>query len=200
MKRLRLSRVHRLAIATLISISVILTSWLILPGLPTKGESPSQLFDQVWETINDNFFDPNFNGVDWKAMSSKYKPKVLQAQSREERAALINQMLSELKTSHTRFYTPDEPAYYQVLGIFAPRSSDLRQQLKKIFPQSKIEYSGIGIFTKDINGKTFVSAILEGSPAAEAGLKVGDRLVSVENSPFHPIQSFAGKAGQKVTL
>jgi carboxyl-terminal processing protease len=109
-------------------------------------------------------------------------------------------MLSELKTSHTQLYTANEPAYYQALGIFQPRIPDLREQLKKFFPNGKIEYSGIGIFTKDINGKTFVSAILDGSPAAEAQLKVGDQLLSADGRRFHPIQSFAGKAGQTVTL
>jgi carboxyl-terminal processing protease len=113
---------------------------------------------------------------------------------------VINQMLSELKTSHTYFYTPNQPAYYQILGIFAPRSPDFRQQLKKFFPTGKIEYSGIGIFTQDINGKTFVSGVLDGSPADKAGLQVGDQLLSVEGRPFQPIQSFAEKAGQSVTL
>jgi carboxyl-terminal processing protease len=94
-------------------------------------KSHSALFDQVWQTVNNNFYDPNFNGVDWEAMKSKYEPKVTQAQSSEEVAALVNQMLGELKTSHTHFYTPNEPAYYQILGIFAPRSSELQQQLKR---------------------------------------------------------------------
>jgi carboxyl-terminal processing protease len=178
----------------------MLLCWLISPVLPIRAQSASEIFDQVWETVNENFYDPNFNGVDWQAMRSKYQPQVRHAQSSEQVAAVINQMLSELKTSHTQLYTANEPAYYQALGIFQPRIPDLRQQLKKFFPNSKIEYSGIGIFTKDINGKTFVSAILDGSPAAEAQLKVGDQLLSVEGRPFHPIQSFAGKANQNVTL
>jgi carboxyl-terminal processing protease len=178
----------------------MLLCWLISPVLPIRAQSASEIFDQVWETVNENFYDPNFNGVDWQAMRSKYQPQVRHAQSSEQVAAVINRMLSELKTSHTQLYTANEPAYYQALGIFQPRIPDLRQQLKKFFPNGKIEYSGIGIFTKDINGKTFVSAILDGSPAAEAQLKVGDQLLSVEGRPFHPIQSFAGKANQNVTL
>ena len=109
-------------------------------------------------------------------------------------------MLGELKTSHTRLYIPEEPAYYQVLGIFAPRNPDLQQQLKNIFPQGKIEYSGIGIFTKEINGKKFISGVLDGSPAANAGLLAGDRIINVEGRPFKPVQSFEGKAGQNVKM
>lgn len=200
MKTFRLTRDSRLLIITLSSILIMLLCWLISPVLPIRAQSASEIFDQVWETVNENFYDPNFNGVDWQAMRSKYQPQVRHAQSSEQVAAAINQMLSELKTSHTQLYTANEPAYYQALGIFQPRIPDLRQQLKKFFPNGKIEYSGIGIFTQDIHGKTFVSAILDGSPAAEAQLKVGDQLLSVEGRPFHPIQSFAGKANQKVTL
>ncbi|MBW4574741.1 MAG: S41 family peptidase [Aphanothece sp. CMT-3BRIN-NPC111] len=199
MKRIMLRRNNSLVITALISVSFMLLCWLISPVLP-MGAPHSEIFNKVWQTVNDNFYDPNFNGVNWKAMRSKYAPQVTSAQSNVEAAAVINQMLSELKTSHTRFYTPDEPAYYQVLGIFEPRIPNLRKQLQKFFPQGKIEYSGIGIFTKDINGKTFVSAILDGFPAASSGLMVGDQLLGVDNRPFQPIQSFAGKAGQKVKL
>jgi len=133
-------------------------------------------------------------------MREKYKPQAAKAMSSQEFAALINQMLSQLRTSHTRFYTQNEPAYYQILGIFQPRIEDLQPQLKKFFPKGKIEYSGIGIFTKEVNGKTFVSAILDGSPAAKAGLKVGDQLLNVDGRPYEPIQSFVGKAGKTVSL
>src|SRR4028118_912289 len=190
MKKIMLRRNSSLVITALISVSFMLLCWLISPVLP-MGAPHSETFNKVWQTVNENFYDPNFNGVNWKAMRSKYAPQVTSAQSSVEVAAVINQMLSELKTSHTRFYTPDEPAYYQVLGIFEPRIPNLRKQLQKFFPQGKIEYSGIGIFTKDINGKTFVSAILDGFPAASSGLMVGDQLLGVDGRPFQPIQSFA---------
>lgn len=184
-----------LAIAFLIAISLMLAN-----GSPATPTTQQAVFDEVWETVNQFFYDPNFNGVDWQAMRDRYRPLVAQAQSREAAAREINQMLSELNTSHTRFYTSDEPAYYQILGIFAPRDSELQEQLKNVLPEGKIEYTDIGIFTKVIDGKRFVNAILDGSPAAAAGLQVGDQLLSVEGQPFHPVQSFAGKAEQPLTL
>lgn len=200
MKRRVLPKLNRFATATLISLSVLLLMCLTSPLPKTLAKSEVKIFDQVWQTVNENFYDPKFNGVDWKAIQQKYKPQAARTKSSQEIAGVINQMLSELRTSHTHFYIPNEPAYYQLLGIFQARNPEFQKQLKKFFPKGKIEYSGIGTFTKDINGKTFVSGILEGSPAAKTGLKVGDQLLSADNRPYQPIQSFIGKAGQKVTL
>jgi carboxyl-terminal processing protease len=200
MKRLRLTKYISLAIATCITIGAILSQWLISPVIPTPVVSGAAIFEQVWQTVSDRFYDPNFNGVDWKAMRSKYAPQVTNVKSRQEFVAVINLMLSELKTSHTRFYMQDEPGYYQLLGIFTPRDPDLLAELKNQFPQGKIEYTDIGVFTRNINGKTFISSVLDGSPAAEAGLMFGDQILSVDNRPFQPVLSFIGKAGTKVTL
>ncbi|NJR65520.1 MAG: PDZ domain-containing protein [Leptolyngbyaceae cyanobacterium CRU_2_3] len=195
----------KFAIITLTGIAVVLTSWFIsiaysIPASSTPVQQQAALFDQVWQTINDSFYDANFNGVDWPAMRERYKPMISQAQSREAIAHGINQMLSELKTSHTHFYTADEPAYYQLLGIFAPNNTDLLAQLKDTFPEGKIAYSGIGILTEEMEGKTFIKAILEGSPAAIAQLQVGDEILSVEGQPFHPLRSFVGQANHPLTL
>ncbi|BCL35462.1 hypothetical protein [Nostoc sp. MS1] len=113
--------------------------------------------------LNDNFYDPQLNGINWAVIKTKYRPHVERSKSGKEVEILFNQMLSELKTSHTHYYTQDEPAYYQLLGIFYAnaKSTDLPKRLREIFPKGKFEYTGIGLFTKDINGKTFVRSILE---------------------------------------
>ena len=184
----------------ILSISVLILLWLSSPLLAILAKPETQLFEQVWQTVNDNFYDPKFNGVDWQAVKKQYQPQLIKAESSKDVAVVLNQMLSQLQSSHTRFYTQDEPAYYQLLGIFLPHSPDLKKQLKQFFPQGKVEYTDIGLFTKDINGKTFTSSILDDSPAAKAGLKVGDQILSVDGHPYHPIQSFAGKAGQTVKI
>jgi carboxyl-terminal processing protease len=199
MHRHKLTRLKSRTIAALISVLMIGLISLI-PGSSVAEQSSTDLLDEVWQTVNQHFFDPNFNGVDWRAMREQYRSIAAQAESRQQLADVINQMLAELDTSHTRFYTADEPAYYQLLGVFLPRSPELQKQLAQFLPEGKSLYSDIGIFTKTSNGRRFVNAILDGSPAAEAGLMVGDELIEVDGQPFHPIQSFAERADRAVTV
>lgn len=188
-----------LALIALIVLSILLILFPQPQNLLLARESPYlTTLNEVWQEVNDHFFDPNFNGVDWKAKREEYENRLKPAQSLEEASLVINQMLSELKTSHTHFYTQQEPAYYQLLGIF--NRGSFRKELQKIFPNGKLDYTGIGIFTRDINGKTFISGILEGTPAARTGLKVGDEVIAVDGKPYQPIQSFLDKAEQEVKV
>ena len=195
----RLKKISRLFATISISILVfLLLSFLASPARSTFKEAQKfAVFEEVWQTVNDNFFDPKFNGVDWKAVRKKYEPSVKQAKSLDEVSVVINRMLSELNTSHTHFYTKFDTGYYQLLGIFNAGSW---KEIKKFFPDGNLEYTGIGVFTKDINGKTFITAILDGSPAAKAGLKVGDEVLAIDGNKYQPIQSFVDKADKEVEI
>ncbi|MEO0349280.1 MAG: S41 family peptidase [Cyanobacteria bacterium P01_A01_bin.15] len=184
-------RRNHIWLKSLLVVILIGFCFSLLHRLTTPAVSQQRsLFDAVWETVNDNFFDTEFNGLDWVAVGETYRPQVAQVSSTAEKAALINGMLAELKTSHTRLYTADEPAYYQLLGIFYPRIAELKTQLEDTFPDGRLEYAGIGIVTHKKDDKTFVKAVLDGSPAAAAGLQRGDQILGVAGQPFHPIQSF----------
>jgi carboxyl-terminal processing protease len=194
MKTLKIARLNKW-VATFLAMLTIFFSISIYPTVSQTSSPQVEVFEQVWETVNDNFFDPNFNGVDWEQMRTEYAPLAAKTRSTEELAVVINQMLSELKTSHTYFYIQAEPAYYQIAGIFREY---ILKDLKPYLPDGKLEYTGIGIYTEDVDNQTFIKAILEGSAAAKAGLQVGDRILSVDGQPFQPIESFAGKAGETV--
>jgi carboxyl-terminal processing protease len=178
-------------------VIVLLLGWMV-PNL-SQANSYTPVFEEVWQTVNKSFFDPKFNGVDWTALKTTYAPQIQKAKTQAEATDLINQMLGELKVSHTRYYTPDDPAYYQLLGIF-DRDESVRKKRKPFFPKDKVEYTGIGVFTKEVDKQTFISGVLEGSPAQKAGLKVGDRLSRVDGKPFQPVQSFVGKENKPVVV
>jgi carboxyl-terminal processing protease len=108
-------------------------------------------------------------------------------------------MLTKLGASHTHFYTPDDPAFYQLADIFVFALG--RRGLERIFPRGDVSYPGIGLFTEaDSQGRTFVTGAIEGEPAHAAGVLLGDEIVSVNDRPFRPVDSFRGKVGQPVAL
>jgi carboxyl-terminal processing protease len=195
----RLQRLPRQWLTVLLaSVLVLLFCGAIAPVLSRAESSHAKVFEQIWQTVNDNFYDPKFNGVDWQSMRQKYAPQAAQARSPEALAVVVNQMLEELNVSHTRYYTSAEPEYYQLAGIFWQRG--IQRQLKPFLPNGKLEYVGIGAYTRNVDDKTFIRAVLDGSPAARAGLKVGDQLLSVNGKPFQPIQSFAENADRPVKI
>jgi carboxyl-terminal processing protease len=144
---------------------------------------PAQCFDKIWEIVNEGFWDPKFNGVDWEDAGKRYKPKAIAAKDHESFAVVINQMLGELKTSHTRYFTKWDPGYYV---------------LQVVFGKPDAHRNGIGAVTKKIEGHHYVIAVLASSSAEKAGIILGDMLIEVDGRPFHPIRSFENKAGQKL--
>jgi carboxyl-terminal processing protease len=162
----------------------------------TRPEARLAVFDEVWQRVRDYFYDPTLRHLDWSAIGEKYR-RLAAAASDEERSAVINRMLDELAASHTRYYTPDDPAYYQLLDIFA---GPLRRELRRVFPDGQVMYPSIGMFTQRIGDKTFVSGILNGLPAAKAGLQVGDELLAADGTPYHPIRSLTAKVNQEMIL
>jgi carboxyl-terminal processing protease len=155
-------------------------------------------FDQVWETVRDHFFDPHLSGLDWPAVRAHYRPLLLAAPSADARATIINTMLAELHASHTEYMLPDQTAYYQIADIFLnPRRPDMR----RFFPDGEISYPGIAVLTQqDAQGRNFVVGVIDGGPAARAGLLAGDEIIAVDGAAFREVESFRGKVGSSVTL
>ncbi|HEY1885360.1 MAG TPA: S41 family peptidase [Roseiarcus sp.] len=182
----------------------------VLGAWPARAETASQTdeapaasnqanFDQVWELVRDRFYDSHLNGLDWQEERARFRPQAATARSREDGAAVINAMLAKLNASHTHYYTPEDPAYYQLADIFAGALE--HRGLDRVFPRGEVSYPGIGVFTEaDNQSRTFVTGVIEGAPAHGAGVLLGDEIVSVDDRPFHAVDSFRGKVGHSVSL
>ncbi|MBV8797000.1 MAG: PDZ domain-containing protein [Hyphomicrobiales bacterium] len=181
-----------------------------LGAWPVRAETASQPddalaksnqadFDQVWELVRDRFYDPHLNGLDWQEERGRFRPQAASARSREEAAVVINAMLGKLNASHTHYYTPEDPAYYQLADIFAGGLE--HRGLDRLFPRGEVSYPGIGVFTeRDAQGRAFATGVIEGAPAHAAGLLVGDEILSADDRPFRAVESFRGKVGAPVSL
>src|SRR4051794_20602053 len=156
-------------------------------------------FEDVWQTVRDRFYDPRMHGLDWPAVRERYRPEAARAASAEALAGVINGMLSELQASHTHYYTSDEPAYYQLADIFA--GALRRRGLERSFPGGRISYPGIGVLSRmDAEGGSMVTGVINGTPAQQAGLFAGDRIIQADDAPFAPVRLFRDKIGKPVVL
>lgn len=161
-----------------------------------RENADTDVFDEAARIVRNNFYDPKLHGVDWKAAVARHKPSYATADTDQERSDAINALLDELDASHMMHTTRGDPRYYELVDIFR---YGLRRDIRKHFPNG-ISYPGVGIATREIDGATFVTAVLAGFPAAKAGIAVGDEIVSVDDAPFRPVGSFRGKAGSAVKI
>jgi carboxyl-terminal processing protease len=174
---------------------------------PTREEL-GRLFDAVVETTGQEFWDKDrLEAVGWPARAAASRESVVAAGSLEEAARRINALLGALQTSHTALLTPHEVDYYVLLDVFTrgdrgEHGSRRRklQDLAETGARRSGGHAGIGVFTARAEGRDFVDAVLEGSPAARAGLKPGDEIVAVDGAAFHAVRSFRGKIGKEARL
>ena len=174
----RSSRVIERLASLLLSLSLLCLSVVAQPGrLPRIGsaivsaqshkkeslsrEDREEVFEEVWETIYEKYYDPDFNGVDWRAVRIRYRPLVEAATNDDEFYSLIKQMVGELHDAHTRFHTP--------------RERREREQLQATT-------TGISIF--EVEGRPVVTGVDPSSEAALAGVEAGMIVVAIDGVPI----------------
>jgi C-terminal processing protease CtpA/Prc len=84
--------------------------------LPADMES---IFEKVVETFERKLYDPNLNGVNWRAVAGQRKADILASRSAEEFECKINDLISELRVSHAGFYHESKPRAAGKIAISA---------------------------------------------------------------------------------
>jgi C-terminal processing protease CtpA/Prc len=65
-----------------------------------------EVFEQGWEYMRDNFYDPKFHGADWQAIRAEMLPYVSGARTTDEVRRLMRLMVGELNASHLGVSAP----------------------------------------------------------------------------------------------
>lgn len=174
---MRAVRLRKLCLAIVLLVQ-------FLAATVCRAQSPEQYdrrFDKIWTTLRDKFYDPQMHGLDWEQAAVRYRDKAAASPDRPAFQRTVNQMLAELKASHLYYYTADDFDYYFMRQVFLPDQ-----------PAMKVRHIGVMGAASDEGFQ--VQAILEDSPAANAGLQVGDLLVSTDGKqPFTSAGSFRDK-------
>lgn len=114
--------------------------------------------NEIVDLVRDHFMDAG-KAAAWAEKHAGYAAGI---QDREAFRDETRRILAELETSHTQYYLPGDPGYYDLLAIF---ESFLKRD-------SRTDSVGMAL----ANG--FVVRAFAGGPAAQAGLQRGDRIVS----------------------
>ncbi len=141
-----------------------------------------QMFEEGWRIMRDNFYDPDFHGVNWSGIKAKYKDWALKASTKKDFRDMFNLMLGELNASHLGMYGGD------------------REEVQ--FDQTGL----LGIEIEPNSAGVRITRVLKGSPAhrSVSKLEVGDIITAVNGVPINVNQNFYAllnkTANQKVLL
>ena len=117
-----------------------------------QGNEYLSIFEEVWQTVNDSYFDPTFGGLDWKEVHDRYQPYIAAANDDKTFYALTNQMLFELNVSHIGLVPPDEKEWVEPV-----LSAD----------------GSLGIDIRLMDGEAVITSVQPGLPGDQAGLRPG---------------------------
>lgn len=163
-------------------------SLLVCQG-PVKAElepSPKAVLDEAWQIVNREYVDSTFNHIDWQATREELLSK--EYASAEQAYATLRQALEELNDPYTRFLDPN--------------------QFQALTSQTSGEMTGVGMQLREDRETRSIAVVgtLEDSPAMNAGLQPGDRIVAINGTPTNTMsvsdaaELIRGEIGTRVSL
>ena len=116
------------------------------------------VFDDVWETIYERYYDPGLRGVDWEGSRVVFRPAAADAKTTHDFYELLRRMIAPLRDAHTRVFSPEEK-----FDWWNPR------------------FITVGLTVREVQGEPIIVSVEPKSAAADAGVRVGDIVVAVDN-------------------
>jgi C-terminal processing protease CtpA/Prc len=128
------------------------------------NQAKEKVYSRVCGLVARRHFDPGMNGANWEELSKARRDQILRSASDEEFEKHIQDLLAELKTSHT--------------GFRHSKSAKIpgRHAIAATFMRYKFDEEERWMF-QDVH---------EGGPAHAAGLRPGDILLQVRNKELMP--------------
>jgi C-terminal processing protease CtpA/Prc len=132
----------------------------------------------------------------WNKDLADHRASILASTNIVELDTKMNQLIGTLHASHCQFLTRNDETYFFLQSLFhtARKSASENDPVPP-----KMDFTGAVTGGVDCR-PTQVRYVLDGSPAAAAGVRAGDELIAVDGQPYIGQLSFAGKSGQTVTL
>ncbi|MBD5401617.1 S41 family peptidase [bacterium] len=120
--------------------------------------SPQKLYEKNWQTIKNEYYDPNFNHQHWSRWKNRYQGKI---KTEEDAKVAIETMLASLDDPYSRYLTKEE---------FAEQNTSITSKI-----------SGIGVNIANDAGKIRIISVIEDTPAQFADLKPNDVILAIDD-------------------
>ena len=128
------------------------------------NQAKEKVYSRVCELVARKHFDPGMNGANWEELSKARRDQILRSTNDEEFEKQIQDLLAELKTSHTGFRHSKSA---KVPGRHAIAATFMRCNF-------------------DGEERWMFQDVHEGGPAHAGGLRPGDILLQVRNKELKP--------------
>lgn len=119
--------------------------------------SSQKLFDEVWGEVKNNYYDSTMNHQIWNKWKDRYHGKI---KTDEDVKVAVDTMLASLDDPYSRYMTKQE---------YSDQNTSINSKI-----------SGIGVNISTIAGKTQIINVIDGTPAQNANLQVGDIILDID--------------------
>ena len=158
------------------------------------------MFDSIHKIVADKFFDPATAGSGLAG-----RPHTIPTAGRQRsdaRSVRRGRQPDAGPAAHLPYALP-HTGYAAILRTagrlrIVRAYADQIARVREDVPQHEIGYVGIGIDTLVTEEGTFILSVYDGLPADQAGLQVGDRLVSVDGRAVPSDPLVPARDGQDV--
>jgi carboxyl-terminal processing protease len=138
----------------------------------------TELLDKISETVTKRFYGMHLKWIDWPTAVAKHRDEIISAASDEAFELAVFRLLEELKRSH--------------VGFFHVGLSRASSKMALCATYAPFSFAG--------EERWVFQDVHEGGPAALAGIRSGDILVSVEGRIFSPPEHPTFPIGSTVTI
>jgi carboxyl-terminal processing protease len=128
-------------------------------GLSAKDRLAN--FEKIWHSIQDNYYDPGLNGVNWDEVHQRYRPLLETVTTDKEFYKLMERMTGELHDAHTHVLSPAVAENFKKQNIMT-----------------------LGFRVDEFEGKLVVTSVEAGSSAEQAGVLPGMSIKTIDGTPL----------------
>ncbi|HEY9787416.1 MAG TPA: S41 family peptidase [Candidatus Obscuribacterales bacterium] len=164
---------------------------LAVYDIETDRKFNEKTIDKIDKIVSKELYSAELASKVWPDALRQAKGEILASKNLHELYQSINKPIRALKSSHCQFVTTNDETYHFLHSLFSSFSKKLSI--------AKMDYTGMVT-----GGLTFqdneVRYVLDGSPADKAGVKVGDKILSVDDKPYIGQSNFFNTANKLVRL